>query len=186
MPLEAEARGLLALLFFLQARKPARRDPHGNYVPLSEQDPRLWNAELIHRAELTLRQASTLRKPGRFQIEAAIQSAHCARFFGDPVNWPAIVTLYDRLFDLTQSNVVAINRAIAMVQVGPAELAFAALPPEDELLKSFQPYHAARAELLTRMGRNAEAAQALRSAIALESDDVVRRHLQALLKKRTV
>lgn len=112
-PREPEALGLLALMLYADARRPARRDNSGRYVPLTEQDTTRWNGVVIDEAERLLRKAVAMRSPGRFQLEAAIQSAHASRRRTGATDWPAVAGLYDALFALTGSRVVAVNRAVA-------------------------------------------------------------------------
>ncbi len=183
LPDEPEALGLLALMLHAEARRDARRDAAGDYVPLDEQDPAAWNGALIDEAEELLRRASTLGAIGRFQLEAAVQSAHAARRLTGRTDWAAIERLYDALLEVTASPVVAINRAIARAETqGPAEglAALDALVADTRLL-DYQPYWAARAALLAKSGRGADAAQAYRRAVGLESDPAVRRFLQRRL-----
>src|SRR5215472_11495497 len=121
LPQEPEALGLLALMLHAEARRPARRNAQGEYVPLAEQDPKLWNAALIEEAEALLFRASRIGEIGRYQIEAAVQSAHVARRITGRTDWAAIERLYDALSAMTHSPVVAINRAIAIAETqGPA------------------------------------------------------------------
>jgi len=199
MPEEPEALGLLALMLFAEARRSARRDANGDYVPLAEQDTGAWNAPLIDEAEALLRRASTIafsgevesgspkenasnpkRAIGRYQLEAAVQSAHVIRRLSGAADWAAIANLYDALFALTGSPVVAINRAVAAGETeGPAAgLAQLDALADDARLADYQPYWAARAGLLARTGDTVAAASAYERAIGLESDPAVRRFLQ--------
>ena len=114
LPEEPEALGLLALMLHAEARRDARRDAQGEFVPLHAQDPGCWDAALIDEAETLLFSASRMGAPGRFQLEAAVQSAHAARRLAGWTDWAAIVQLYDALLGLTGSVVVAINRAVAL------------------------------------------------------------------------
>ena len=183
LPAEPEALGLLALMLYAQARRPARRDAAGDYVPLALQDPSLWDGLLLDEAEALLRRAGTLARPGRYQLEAAVQSAHVARHYGHRTDWPTIVGLYDALWHITASPVVAINRAVALAEAGDAAAGLAALDAlrSEPRLRDYQPYWAARASLLARTGRVDEAREAYRLAIGLETDEAVRRYLQARL-----
>jgi RNA polymerase sigma-70 factor (ECF subfamily) len=180
LPSEPEALGLLALMLFAEARRSARRNADGDYVPLAEQDTSAWDAALIDEAETLLRRASTLNLVGRYQIEAAVQSAHVVRRLTGSADWAAIEKLYDALLALTGSPVVAINRAVAIAETqGPAAgLAQLDALADDTRLSEYQPYWAARAGLLARIGDAAEAASAYDRAIGLESDPAVRRFLQ--------
>ena len=183
LPDEPEALGLVALMLHAEARRDARRDAAGDYVPLDEQDPAAWNGALIDEAEALLLRASRLGAIGRFQLEAAVQSAHAARRRSGLTDWAAIERLYDALLAITASPVVAINRAIARAETqGPAEglAALDALVADTRLL-DYQPYWAARAALLAKSGRGEDAAQAYRRAVGLESDPAVRRFLQRRL-----
>jgi len=177
---EPEALGLLALVLYAQARRCARRDADGEFVPLAEQDPKRWDATMIDDAEMILRRASTLARIGRYQLEAALQSAHVERRRSGRANWDAVVTLYDALSALTESPVVAINRALAIAERDGANAALAAMPDaaHDERLGPYQPYWAARADLLARTGQSAAAFDAYEIAIGLERDEAVRRFLQ--------
>jgi RNA polymerase sigma-70 factor (ECF subfamily) len=180
MPNEAEALGLLALVLYAESRRAARRDAHGEFVPLAEQDPGAWDASLIAEAEAVLRRASALDAIGRNQLEAALQSAHAeGRRSGRP-DVEAIVALYDALHALTRSPVVALNRALAIAERDGADAALDAMPDaaRDARLGRYQPYWAARAELLSRAGRRDDAREAYEIAIGLERDEAVRRFLQ--------
>jgi RNA polymerase sigma-70 factor (ECF subfamily) len=180
LPDEPEALGLLALMLHAEARRGARRDARGDYVPLGAQDPAAWNARLIDEAETLLRQASALGAAGRYQLEAAIQSAHVARRLTRRSDWQAIELLYDALFAITASPVVAINRALAVAETRGAAAALAALDAlaDDARLAAYEPYWAARADVLARTGAKDAAEAAYERAIGLESDPAVRRFLQ--------
>ncbi len=180
LPDEPEALGLLALMLYLEARRPARRGANGEYVPLADQDTALWNAPLIAEAESLLLYASTGGSVGRYQLEAAVQSAHVVRRRTGRSDWAAIDRLYEVLFAITGSPVVAINRAIAIAETrGPAaSLAALEALAEDARLVNYQPFWAARAGLLARNGDVDAAEQAYNRAIGLESDPAVRRFLQ--------
>jgi RNA polymerase sigma-70 factor (ECF subfamily) len=180
LPQEPEAFGLLALMLHAEARRAARRDAHGEFVPLGEQDAARWDGALIQEAETLLMAASRMRSPGRFQLEAAVQSAHAIRRLSGRMDWAAVVALYDALLAMTGSVVVAINRAVALAEVEGAAAGLAALDAVqgDARLAQYQPFWAARAELLARLGRREDAAEAYTRAIGLEADPAVRRYLQ--------
>jgi len=180
LPDEPEALGLLALMLYAEARRPARRTATGEYVPLAEQDPALWDLQMIDEAEALLLRASARGSIGRYQLEGAVQSAHVFRRRTGQDNWAAIVQLYDGLFDLSQSPVVAINRALAVAEVQGVGAALDALweITVDARLAEYQPYWAARADLLARAGEHSEARHAYDIAIGLERDPAVRRFLQ--------
>jgi RNA polymerase sigma-70 factor (ECF subfamily) len=180
LPDAPEALGLLALMLFAEARRSARRTAAGDYVPLAEQDVGAWDARLIDEAESLLRRASAMREIGRYQLEAAVQSAHVVRRLNGTSDWAAIEQLYDALLALTWSPVVAINRAVAVAETQGAAAGLAALDAlsDDARLDEYQPYWAARAQLLARMGDTQAAGRAYERAIGLESDPAVRRFLQ--------
>ena len=180
MPKEAEALGLLALVLYAESRRAARRDARGEFVPLAEQDPFAWDAAMIAEAETVLRRASALGAIGRYQLEAAVQSAHAEGRRSGRTNAEAIVALYDALHARTGSPVVALNRALALAELHGADAALAAMPDatRDARLGRYQPYWAARAELLSRAGRSDKAREAYAIAIGLERDEAVRRFLQ--------
>jgi RNA polymerase sigma-70 factor (ECF subfamily) len=179
LPEAPEARGMLALMLYTEARRATRRGPDGAYAPLEAQAVSRWDDSLIAEAESLLRAASMGGPSGRYQLEAAIQSAHIARRRTGADTWPAIVTLYDHLLALTGSPVVALNRAAALAETDGPEAALAALAPlaADKRMASYQPYWAANAALLARANRPAEAAAAFTRAIGLTLDDAVRRYL---------
>jgi RNA polymerase sigma-70 factor (ECF subfamily) len=181
LPDEPEALGLLALMLFAEARRPARRDADGDYVPLAAQDTALWNAALMNEAEMLLLRASRMGVIGRYQLEAAVQSAHGVRRLTGSADWAAIEQLYDALLSMTGSPVVAINRAVAVAETqGPAAgLTALDVLGDDMRLAEYQPYWAARAGLLARMNDVAAARAAYDRAIGLESDPAVRRFLQS-------
>jgi RNA polymerase sigma-70 factor (ECF subfamily) len=180
LPDEPEALGLLALMLFAEARRPARRDADGEYVPLAEQDTALWDATLMNEAEMLLLRASRMGVIGRYQLEAAVQSAHGVRRLTGAADWAAIEQLYDALLAMTCSPVVAINRAVAVAETQGPAAGLAALDAlgDDARLAEYQPYWAARAGLLARMNDAAAACDAYDRAIGLESDPAVRRFLQ--------
>ena len=180
LPDEPEALGLLALILHAEARRRARRNADGEYVPFAEQDPGLWDSRMIVEAEALLRRASTLGFIGRYQLEGALQSAHVYRCLTGHANWAEVVQLYDALFALAGSPVVAINRALAIAEIQGVSAALDALREvaADVRLAEYQPYWAARAELLSRKGEHNEAYHAYEIAIGLERDPSVRRFLQ--------
>jgi predicted RNA polymerase sigma factor len=180
LPQEPEALGLQALMLHAEARRRARRRADGEYVPLAEQDPALWDSRMIDEAEMLLHRASTLGTLGRFQLEAALQSAHVDRCRSARNNWAEVVRLYDALYAFAGSPVVAINRALAIAELQGVSAALAAMPDvaADARLAEYQPYWAARAELLAKSGLTCESRRAYEIAIGLERDPAVRRFLQ--------
>lgn len=186
MPEEPEALSLLALMLYAEARREARRGAQGDFVPLSEQDMTLWNARLIEEADALLLRAGGSSSLGRYQIEAAIQSVHIARRLTGRTDWAALRQFYDALALVAGSPVVTINRSVAIGETdGPAAgLAELDTVADDRRVEDYQPYWAARAGLLTELGRWHEARLAYERAIGLERDEAVRRFLAA--KKATL
>jgi RNA polymerase sigma-70 factor, ECF subfamily len=180
LPDEPEAIGLLALMLHAEARRAARRNADGDYVPLAEQDPAAWDERLIDEAEALLLSASAMDRIGRYQLEAAVQSAHVVRRRTGSSDWSAIERLYDALSAITDSPVVKINHAVALAETrgAPAGLAVLDALADDARLAEYQPYWAARAGLLARTGEVEAADQAYQRAIGLESDPAVRDFLQ--------
>ncbi|QNI35726.1 RNA polymerase sigma factor [Edaphobacter albus] len=187
LPAEPEPFGLLALMLYAEARRNARRNASGAYIPLTGQDTTQWNAGMIYEAEVILHHARTLSIIGRYQIEAAIQSAHIARHRSGHNNWPDIVTLYDALAAISNSPVVAINRALAIAEIEGPRAGLDAMPrlTNDTRLNQYQPFWAARAELLSRIGACNKAREAYDMAIGLERDPAVRSFLQQRLAALT-
>jgi RNA polymerase sigma factor (sigma-70 family) len=184
LPGESEGLGLLALMLHAESRRSARRNADGDYVPLALQDASLWNAEMIAEAESLLHSASAMNVVGRYQLEAAIQSAHAVRVRTGRSDWEAIVQLYDALLALSGSPVAAVNRALAVAELHGAHRALKQLNEvaSDPRLAEYQPYWAARAELLARTNSRNEAWHAYSIAIGLERDPSVRRFLETRQK----
>ena len=180
LPDEPEALGLLALVLHAEARRAARRDGLGEYVPFADQDMARWDWPMIAEAEARLGRASAMGVIGRYQLEAALQSAHVHRRHTGEANWDAVLQLYDALAVITGSPVVAVNRALAVAEIRGPLAALAALEEvaADRRLAEYQPYWAVRADLLARTGAHVEARRAYDLAIGLERDPAVRRFLQ--------
>jgi RNA polymerase sigma-70 factor (ECF subfamily) len=182
MPNKAEVQGLLALMLYCEARHAARRDQDGRYVPLSAQDPKLWSLPLIEEAERYLAEASKYERPGRFQLEAAIQSVHAERARGRRVEWKAIVQFYAQLIRISPTIGRQTAYAAALGEASGPEQGLAFLGALDrDVVSAYQPYWAVRAHLLQRLGRTADASDAYDRAIGLAEDPAIR---QFLLKKR--
>lgn len=182
MPGEAEVQGLLALMLHCEARRAARRGLAGQYIPLSEQDPRQWSAPLIEEAERHLDEAFKQGRPGRFQLEAAIQSVHAERARSGRVDWAAIVLFYRQLLRVSPTLGTEAAYAAAVAEAHGPETGLAvldAMDPHD--VSGYQPYWAVRGHLLQRLGRAQEAAEAYDRAIGLAEDAAVREFL--LLKR---
>lgn len=180
LPQEPEPHGLLALMLYAESRRRARRNEEGDYVPLAEQNLSLWDEAMINLAEALLRHASNLGPIGRYQLEGALQSAHAHRCRTGDANWAAVVELYEALWAITGSPVIAVNRALAIAELKGPHLGLQAMQEvaSDVRLKEYQSYWAARAELLAKVGSYTEARDAYEIAIGLESDPAVRRFLQ--------
>ena len=182
MPNEAEVYGLLALMLHCEARRPARRGSDGRYIPLSEQDPKLWSLSLIQEAERHLAEASKFGHPGRFQLEAAIQSVHAERVRSGRTEWPAIAQFYEQLYRLSPTIGRQTAYGAALAEANGAEAGLAVLDAIDkDAACVYQPYCAVRAHLLQRLGRGSEAKHAYDRAIGLAEDPAVR---DFLLQKR--
>jgi RNA polymerase sigma-70 factor, ECF subfamily len=182
MPDEPEVAGLLALLVLLHARFAARVSGDGSLVRLAEQDRRLWDRGLIAEGQAIVRACVERGHPGPYQVQAAINAVHSLAPDVDSTDWHAIMTLYDQLFALTPTPVVALNRAVALAEVrGPA----AGLAVVDDLrssgLDGYYLFHAARADLLRRLGRDEEAAAAYAAARSLTANPVEQGFLDAQL-----
>ncbi|MEQ8936937.1 MAG: sigma factor [Amphiplicatus sp.] len=177
LPEEPEALGLLALMLYAHARRRARRRD-GAYVPLDEQDTCLWDAAMLAEAETALTEAGRRGKPGRYQLEAAIQSAHAgARLRGYDTS-AAIISLYDVLLATAPSAGAAVARAAALSQAGRNEDALASLDAlHGDPFTDYQPYWAARAHVFAQLGRVEESAEAYIRAAGLSEDEAVRRFL---------
>jgi RNA polymerase sigma-70 factor (ECF subfamily) len=181
MPDDAEVWGLLALMVLHDARRAARVDATGRYVALGEQDRSLWDQDRIALGLETLERAVRLRRPGEYQLQAAITALQIQA--PDVTDWAQIAELYGALAALNPSPVVELNRAVAVgLASGPAA-GLALLEPllGDPALERYQPLHAAHAELLSRAGDTAGAARAYERAIALSANAVEREELERRL-----
>ena len=175
LPGEPEAQGLLALMLHCEARRGARRDAAGGYVPLSSQDVALWLRPMIEEAERILAAASRAQKPGRFQLEAAIQSAHAERAATGVTDWDGIALLYEGLIRLAPAVGARVAYAAALAEASNADRGLAVLDaiPSDGV-RTYQPYWALRAHLLKRLGRVSDAKEAYAHAIGVSEDMAVR------------
>jgi RNA polymerase sigma-70 factor (ECF subfamily) len=182
MPGEAEVRGLLALMLHCEARRAARRGPDGRYISLSEQDTQQWSLPLIDEAELHLAAASSRNRPGRFQLEAAIQSVHAELVRSGRTEWAAIVLFYEQLIRISPTLGARIGYAAALGEANGPQAGLAALDRIGrDAASTYQPYWAVRAHLLQRINKTSEAADAFDRAIGLAEDPAVR---QFLLQRR--
>jgi RNA polymerase sigma-70 factor, ECF subfamily len=176
MPDEPEVSGLLALLLLTESRRPSRLRPDGSLAVLADQDRGLWDRALIEEGQALVRRCLRRNQPGPYQLQAAINAVHSDAATFEETDWSQIVALYDQLLAVAPTPVVALNRAVAIGEVeGPA----AALALVDQLeLESYQPFHAARADLLSRLGREREAATDYERAAALAPTDAERDFLR--------
>ena len=178
MPDEAEVSGLLALMLHCEARRLARRGPEGQYVPLSQQDPKQWSSPLIEEAERHLAEAARFGRPGRFQLEAAIQSVHSERARSGRTDWTAIGFFYEQLIRISPTLGTRTGYAAAIAEANGPQAGLTILDAiEMDLASDYQPYWAVRAHLLQRLGRRPEAIHAYAQAIRLAKDSAVRKFL---------
>ena len=180
MPDEAEIAGLLALLVLSESRWPARFTDDGRLVLLRDQDRSTWDQALIQEGQAIVRACLRRNQPGPYQIQAAINAVHADAATFDATDWRQVLALYDDLLSMTPTPVVAMNRAIAMGEVrGPQ----AALEVLDDLdLDEYHLYHAARADVLRRLGRHEDASKAYARAAALSASDAERVFLEDRLQ----
>jgi RNA polymerase sigma-70 factor (ECF subfamily) len=183
LPAEPEAKALLATMLYTQARRGARRDARGCYVPIDLQDVALWDRTQISNAEKLLHACNRSGPTGRYQLEAAIQSAHIAQRLTGANCWAAIVSLYDHLIALTNSPVAVLNRAAALAELAGPDVALAELSAisKDKRILGYQPYWATLGHLNLRAGNIETGREALRVAIGLSTDDAVRQYLRLRL-----
>jgi len=174
----AEAEGLLALILFCEARAPARRGPDGGFVPLAEQDTARWQLPLIAQGNRVLVGAAAWGAPGPYQLEAAIQSAHCQRRVTGVTPWAGIVTLYQRLLATAPSLGAAVAHAVACAQAGELQRALGLLAALDSpRLASHQPYWVAQGHVAALAGQRDQARTALQRAVGLTAVPAVRTFL---------
>jgi RNA polymerase sigma-70 factor (ECF subfamily) len=184
LPDEPEVLGLAALVGLAEARRPARRTTEGVFIPLDEQDTRLWDRELIDRGEALLRRAHAHGDPGRYQLEAAIQSAHCDRARSGRTDWAALRLLHHGLIDLAPSLGAAVSAAAVEAEIDGYQAGLAALDAiDDPAADAFQPYWATRAHLLAHAGLHQAAVDAYTRAVDLTVDAGVRDYLVACRAK---
>jgi RNA polymerase sigma-70 factor (ECF subfamily) len=172
LPADREAGGLLALLLAHHARRATRTDAAGRLLRLEEQDRSLWDREMIAEADRLVVAALSAGPPGRFSLQAAIAALHAEATTYEATDWPQILTLYDALLRVWPSPVVALNRAVAVSMVSGPEVALAEVERlEDEgRLAGYRYLYATKADLLSRLGRDADAAEAYRAALALSDN----------------
>jgi predicted RNA polymerase sigma factor len=178
LPDEPDARGLLALMLYCDARGPARRAVNGDYVPMSEQDTRLWSAPMIQEAESILAAAATQSRAGRFQLEAALQSAHIEGARTGQTDWQGIAVLYEGLVLVAPTVGALVGRAAARAEANGPAAGFTGLEEIDtDAVTVYQPYWAVRAHLLLRLGKASASLDAFDRAIELTEDTAIRNFL---------
>jgi RNA polymerase sigma-70 factor (ECF subfamily) len=184
MPDEPEVMGLLALMLLVESRRASRTTPDGDLVLLADQDRSLWERGLIAEGHAIVRDCLRRNQPGPYQIQAAINAVHSDAPTAAATDWRQILQLYDQLLTVAPSPVVALNRAVAVAEVDGPERALTLVEALD--LDRYYLFHAVRADLLRRLGRDAEAAAAYEAAIARTENtkerDFLRRSRQALLE----
>ncbi|HXB38649.1 MAG TPA: RNA polymerase sigma factor [Acidimicrobiales bacterium] len=188
MPDEPEALGLLALMLFHDARTVARVDEAGDLVLLEDQDRSLWDASMIEEAASVLDAALRLRRPGPFQVQAAIAAGHAQAASAAETDWMQIAALYATLVEMVPSAVIELNRAVAVsMALGPEEgLAIVESLAESGELRGYYLLPAARADMLRRLGRYPEAASAYEEARDLAGTEAERRYLERRRREASV
>jgi len=176
MPDEPEVLGLLALMLLIDSRRGTRITPGGDLVLLADQDRSTWDRGLIAEGQAIVRSLLRRNRPGPYQIQAAINAVHSDATSASATDWRQILQLYDQLFAMTPTRVVAVNRAVALAEVEGAAAALASVDSLD--FGDYYLFHAVRADLLSRIGRNGEASNAYAAAIALTSNAVERTFLE--------
>ena len=177
MPDEPEAVGLLALMLLTEARRPARTDASGELVRLADQDRSLWDAAMIAEGHALVRRCLRRGAPGPYQLQAAINAVHTDAADAADTDWSQVVALYDHLLRLAPTDVVRLNRAVAVAELDGPQVALGLLDGLD--LPAYAPLHVVRAELLDRLGRPAESAVAWERAADLSDNAPQARHLRA-------
>ncbi|MFC8681872.1 RNA polymerase sigma factor [Microbacterium ureisolvens] len=182
LPDEGEATGLLALMLLIDARRSARVSHSGELVTLEEQDRGAWNRELIDEGHALVRKriaavAAGAQPPGRYQLLAAINAVHTNAPSARDTDWSQIVALYDRLVGIDPSSIVRLNRAIAVAELDGPDVALAEIDRLGETLDGYHAFHAARADLLRRLGRSDASRSAYDRAIQLAGNPAERAYL---------
>jgi RNA polymerase sigma-70 factor, ECF subfamily len=176
MPDEPEVMGLLALMLLVSSRRAARATPDGDLVVLADQDRSRWDRDRIAEGQAIVRQCLRRNRPGPYQVQAAINAVHSDAPAAAATDWWQILELYDQLMEVAGSPVVALNRAVAVAEVEGPEAALALVDGLD--LDGYHLFHAIRADLLRRLGRDAEAALAYEAAIARTKNAAERAFLE--------
>ena len=177
MPAEPETMGLLALMLLQHSRRQARVDEHGDLVLLEDQDRARWDQDMIDEGLAMIDTAVEIRRPGPYQVQAAIAALHARAPRPEDTDWPQIATLYRGLTAMWPSPVIELNRAVAVAMADGPDAGLALMEQLADDLDRYHLYHAARADLLRRSGRTAEAKLAYRRALDLVTNPVERRYL---------
>ncbi|WP_079051782.1 RNA polymerase sigma factor [Streptomyces regalis] len=184
MPDEPEVTGLLALMLLVESRRPAREDADGALVPLPEQDRDRWDRDLVAEGQALVRRCLRRNQPGPYQIQAAIQAVHSDAPTAEATDWRQVLQLYDQLMAQAPSPVVALNRAVAVAEVEGARVALDLVDALD--LDGYHVFHAVRADLLRRLGRDTEAVRAYEAALALTASPAERAWLDRRRRPHTL
>jgi RNA polymerase sigma-70 factor (ECF subfamily) len=176
MPDEPEVAGLLALLLLTESRRASRTRPDGSLVLLGDQDRTRWDRALITEGQAIVRRCLLRNRPGVYQFQAAINAVHADAETAEQTDWSQIIALYDQLLAVAPTPVVALNRAIAIGEVHGPATALALVEKLD--LDNYHPFHATRADLLRRLGRDNEAAAAYERAASMAPTDAERDFLK--------
>lgn len=180
---KTEPMGLLALILFSHSRRGARLVNGSEFASLHLQDRSLWDANMIAEGHMLLEQALPMGQLGAYQLQAAIHGLHCDAQSADQTDWPQIAGLYALLMRMEPSAVIAVNQAVAMSFAGQEKAALVLLQSVEADLQDYQPCYAAKADILTRLGDNTQAAVAYDRAIDLSQVDVERQFLMAQKKR---
>jgi RNA polymerase sigma-70 factor (ECF subfamily) len=185
MPDEPEAAGLLALMLLQHSRREARTGPGGEFVLLEDQDRAHWDHDMIDGGLALLDATLARRRPGPYQLQAAIAALHARAPRPEDTDWPQIAALYGWLAEISPSPVVELNRAVAIAMADGPERGLALIAPLAAELDDYQHFHSARADLLRRLGRDAEAAEAYRRALDLATNPTERAFIEDRLAELT-
>jgi RNA polymerase sigma-70 factor (ECF subfamily) len=183
MPREPEVMGLLALMLLIESRRATRVTAAGHLVRLADQNRHLWSRGLISEGQAILGRCLARNQPGPYQIQAAINAVHCDALVASATDWRQILQLYDQLLSMTPGPVVALNRAVAVAEVDGPDHALRLVDALD--LDGYHVFHAIRADLLRRLGRDAEAAVAYDAAMACSQNAAERDFLERAAKAAT-
>jgi RNA polymerase sigma-70 factor, ECF subfamily len=183
MPGEPETIGLLALMLLQHSRRHARVDDGGDLVLLEDQDRARWDQDMIDEGLALIDAAVDMRRPGPYQVQAAIAALHARAPRPEDTDWPQIATLYRGLMAMWPSPVIELNRAVAVAMADGPDAGLALIEPLAEELDRYHLFHSARADLLRRTGRTGEAVLAYRRALELATNPVERKFLMGRLSE---